>query len=54
MFGQQRLIEALTRVKEHPSKEVVHYLKVILEQFSDQTGWQDDITMLAVKFVSGI
>ena len=54
MFGQQRLIEALSRVKEHPSKDVVHYLKVILEQFSDQTGWQDDITMLAIKFVSGI
>ena len=54
MYGREKLNEALLGVKSHSSRDVVHYLKVILEQFSDQTGWQDDITMLAVKFVSPI
>ena len=54
MFGQENLQEALSRVKDHPASDVIQYIKVILEQFSDQTGWHDDITMLAVKFVSKI
>ena len=52
MYGQESLQRALQQVHEHSSADVVHYIKVILEQFSDQTGWHDDITMLAIKFVS--
>ncbi|MEM6629745.1 MAG: PP2C family protein-serine/threonine phosphatase [Bacteroidota bacterium] len=52
MFGQEKLKNALLQVKRHKAADMIQYLKVILEQYSDQTGWHDDITMLAVKFVS--
>ncbi len=51
MFGQERLVDSLMKVAEQDAHGIVSHIKQALEKYSTKVGWNDDITMLALKFV---
>ncbi|TAE58860.1 MAG: serine/threonine-protein phosphatase, partial [Bacteroidetes bacterium] len=52
LFGSERLAEELFRVRHAPAREVVNQVERTLYAFAREVGPSDDITMLAVKFLS--
>jgi len=51
MFGQDRLKQTLLQVKHHRSHAIINHIQSVLEQHALKVGWNDDITMLSLKFI---
>ncbi len=51
MFGQERLIDTLMEVSDQDSFTIVTQVRKALEEYSSKVGWNDDITMLSLKFI---
>ncbi|MEL6696372.1 MAG: PP2C family protein-serine/threonine phosphatase [Bacteroidota bacterium] len=50
MFGSERIIEELKRIRNFAAQEIVSHLEKELMNFADGHAVTDDVTMLSVKF----
>ncbi|MEL6628241.1 MAG: PP2C family protein-serine/threonine phosphatase, partial [Bacteroidota bacterium] len=50
MFGSERIIEELKRIRNFAAQEIVSHLEKELMDFADGHAVTDDVTMLSVKF----